>query len=757
VPFSLSEPAGLFAPQPATIQYIIMVDAALILVAVLGLSLAWNIWKRRISQQQLAVHKKQEREILRLSRLYRMLSQVNHAIIGAPNREELFEKICHAALDCGFAMAWIGWFDRETKRVRPVTSTGDTQGYLEQLQIVVDGRPEGGGGVGTAISTGKPMVINDFLSESCCQPWHALARAKGFQAVGGFPLRLGGVICATLAVYAREKDFFKAREIELLEEVSLDASFALDRLEKEAERQRMEDALRQAHQQLREQENHYRSLIENSSDIITLLREDGLILYCSPSSERLLGYRLDELVAHNVSELLHEESQVGFMQAMRGVVDVPDSVGKALLRFRHKDGSWRTHECIGRLFSAQPGAAPTVVVNSRDITERLQLEHQLRQAQKMEEIGRLVGGISHDFNNILTAVLIHLGMLKAHTDLNPEVQESLVELEQETQRAASLTRQLLLFSRKSLPQVKTLDLDKVIGNLAKMLRRVLGETIELELGGCPGAAWVSADAGMLEQVVMNLCINARDAMVRGGRLKVNTSVISFKNKATSANPQARPGRFVCLAIQDTGCGMSPEVLERLFEPFFTTKEAGKGTGLGLATVYGIIKQLEGWIEVESEMGQGTRFQIYLPALTEGAEKHSDSRGTSVMCRGNETILFVEDDAPLRRLGAIWLRKLGYVVLEARDGKEALEVYHQAQAPIDLLFTDIVMPGDLTGLELARILREKQPALKVLVSSGYHSEISKWSEGNGDDATRHLAKPYDAPALIRELQECLKQA
>jgi PAS domain S-box-containing protein len=515
-------------------------------------------------------------------------------------------------------------------------------------------------------------------------------------------------------------------------------------------------ALRQAHEQLRERENYFRSLIENSTDIISVLREDGLVTYCSPSSVRQLGYGLEELVGRNLTAFLHPDIRAGFLQMIERVIDAPDTQGKASLRIRHKDGSWRMLETVIQVFSIRAGLPTTVVANSRDITERLQLENLLRQSQKLDAIGQLVGGIAHDFNNILTAVLIHLSLLKTDPDLNPKLKDSLTDLETEALRAANLTRQLLLFSRPGTAQVKPVDLDHVISNLARMLGRVLGERIELELRDSNGDARISADEGMLEQVVMNLCINARDAMVRGGRLKVSTSLKHIEHLAAAANIKARPGDFVCLEVRDTGSGMSPDVLERIFEPFFTTKEPGKGTGLGLATVYGIIKQLDGWIDVESELGQGTSFLIYFPRLTATAQIAAESKGPTQLPGGKETVLWVEDDTPLRQLVALWLRKMGYAVMEATDGQDALKVFRESPSPIDLLLTDVVMPGETTGLELARKLQQEHSGLKVLVSSGYHSEISKWLKTNVDLKADYLAKPYDASALARAVRACLKK-
>jgi PAS domain S-box-containing protein len=510
--------------------------------------------------------------------------------------------------------------------------------------------------------------------------------------------------------------------------------------------------LRRTHELLLQRERHYRSLIENSSDVITMLTADGVITYESPSVKRLFGYDADALVGHNILEYVHEADQADLGKAIRHLT--PDSTGQAVFRLRHKDGSWRTLEMVGQRQSAETHGEPAIVANMRDITERVQLEHQLRQAQKMEAIGQLVGGVAHDFNNILTAVLLHLGLLQGEPGLEEQTKSSLRELERATLRATSLTRQLLVFSRKQAAHVQVLDLDQSLQNLLKMLQRVLGETVELLVHQTAGGAWVKADPGMMEQVVMNLCINARDAMPQGGRLEIGTSAVEFSADGDGTRAQVRPGRFVCLAVTDTGCGMSQEVVERIFEPFFTTKDPGKGTGLGLAMVYGIVKQHEGWIDVASTVGQGSRFRIYLPAWSGPREADSGLVPPRECPQGSETILLVEDDPSVRRSVALQLRRLGYAVLEAANGAEAIDLWKAHRSQIALLLSDMVMPGGIGGAELATLLRREKPALKVIISSGYSSHNASLPGQAGGDGFRQLGKPYEAASLAKAVRECL---
>ncbi len=382
-----------------------------------------------------------------------------------------------------------------------------------------------------------------------------------------------------------------------------------------------------------------------------------------------------------------------------------------------------------------------------------ELGEQLRQAQKMEAIGQLAGGVAHDFNNMLAAVLLHLGMLQCNPAVTDEMSESLKEMEKGLIRATSLTRQLLLFSRRQVPRVETLRLNGLIADLLNMLRRLLGENIEVSYEEAPSECWLEADAGMIEQVLMNLCINARDAMTGGGRLTIGTTLLDLEAKPALPNPDFRPGRFIRLSVTDTGCGMDEKVLQRIFEPFFTTKEVGKGTGLGLATVYGIVKQHNGWVEVDSVVGRGSAFHVYLPAsrrevcLTRASEQSPEIRG------GQETILLVEDEVSVRRAAALCLRKLGYAVLEAADGMQALHVWERQLDKIDLLLTDMVMPEGMTGLELAESLKKDKDGLKVIISSGYSKEATNYRPGNGAHIT-YLAKPYPAATLAKTVRDCL---
>ena len=389
-----------------------------------------------------------------------------------------------------------------------------------------------------------------------------------------------------------------------------------------------------------------------------------------------------------------------------------------------------------------------------DITEMQSLEAQFRHAQKLESIGQLAAGVAHDFNNILTVIQGYSDLLLARYDGDTTLTGPLTQITNASRRAAALTRQLLMFSRKQVLQPKLIDLNAVLRNLSNLLTRLLGEDIVVETKYAAALPALEADAGMLEQVIMNLAVNSRDAMPKGGQLLITTSVMEIDATYVQHHPDARAGTTVCLSVTDTGCGMDRQTLGRIFEPFFSTKEVGKGTGLGLATAYGIVKQHQGWIEVKSEVGAGTTFQIFLPAAGKACEPVLEAAPpSSVLVKGHqEKILLVEDESILREWVSDILQRCDYQVLAAANGVEALKVWEEQDGKIDLLLTDMVMPEGLTGGDLARQLKIRQPQLKVIYTSGYSDEIMGNETGLPDGP--FLPKPYPAPQLAKLVRDCL---
>lgn len=388
-----------------------------------------------------------------------------------------------------------------------------------------------------------------------------------------------------------------------------------------------------------------------------------------------------------------------------------------------------------------------------DITERLNLEAQYRHAQKLESVGQVAAGIAHDYNNILTVIQGYADFALPLAGTDAQLITSLKQISGASRRAAALTRKLLTFSQKQIIQTKPLDLNAVLADFGKMLPRLLGEDITLEITTASGLPAIQADVGMIEQVIMNLVVNARDAMPKGGRLTIITSLAEINEDYVRRHVEARTGRFLSISFRDTGCGMDADTMVRIFEPFFSTKGADRGSGLGLATVQGIVKQHQGWIEVTSAINAGSTFRILFPALPSAVVETDDRDETVIMARsGRETVLLVEDEPELRELVATVLRSCHYRVFEAKSGVQALQIWQEQQGRIDLLLTDMVMPGGISGSELARRLRAHKSDLRVIYSSGYSSEIigSNLNENNFD----FLPKPYRAPQLVMRVRKSL---
>jgi len=461
---------------------------------------------------------------------------------------------------------------------------------------------------------------------------------------------------------------------------------------------------------------------------------DGTLTYANDAAQELARSLGRELIA-----ILPRE-------AKRLVCDALDTGQKTLREEVCVDGRTIT-------WSFFPVVASQVVhCYGADVTEMLSLEAQFRHAQKLESVGQLAAGVAHDFNNILTVIQGYTECLLAQCS-DPATATALKQIGSATRRAAGLTRQLLMFSRKQVMQPTVLDLNLVLQNLANMLLRLLGEDITLEANYGADLPHIEADTGMLEQIVLNLAVNSRDAMPQGGKLFIQTSRVQVDATYVSQHPDSFVGQFVCLAVTDTGCGMDRRTLDRIFEPFFTTKEVGKGTGLGLATVYGIVKQHHGWIEVSSEVDVGTAFKIYFPAIARSDEPSNESSASAEPVHGGqETILVVEDEPMLRELVCEILQQYNYQVVAAASGQEALRIWDEFDGCIDLLLTDMVMPEGMSGRELAVQLKRRQPGLKVIYSSGYSPEAMGRDFRQGD--TVFLSKPYVPPQLARTVRQCL---
>jgi two-component system, cell cycle sensor histidine kinase and response regulator CckA len=425
-------------------------------------------------------------------------------------------------------------------------------------------------------------------------------------------------------------------------------------------------------------------------------------------------------------------------------------------RIRRQDGAVRWVRDDRQLLRNEAQQPVEIVGCWTDITERKQLEEQLRQSQKMEAFGQLAGGVAHDFNNLLTIVQGYVSMLLTE-DFAPEKRTAcLAQIAKAADRAANLTRQLLTFSRRQIFQPKPLNLNEVVTSMGQMLQRMVGESITLETQFKTGTVSITADQNMLEQMLINLAANARDAMREGGRFVVATSVCNIDNAYAARHRDARLGRHVCLSVTDTGCGIAPENLTRIFEPFFTTKDVGKGTGLGLASVYGIVKQHDGWIEVASQLGKGTAFKVYFPESSHPIVPGNTARFRRPSPVGKESILVVEDEPELRELFRATLQQHGYRVYTESSGVKALDSWSSRLDEIDLLLTDLVMPEGVSGWDLAKSLQAAKPDLKTIYMSGHSADVNGLVQGVANEV-RFLAKPFRSETLVEVVRACLDEA
>ncbi|HPY30470.1 MAG TPA: PAS domain S-box protein [Verrucomicrobiota bacterium] len=516
-----------------------------------------------------------------------------------------------------------------------------------------------------------------------------------------------------------------------------------------SERKRAESALRSS-------EMLFFSVWENSVDGMRLTDGEGNIVAVNEAFCKLMGLRRDQLegqpytVAYAESQD-HERLLRKYRERFRDRV-IERQIQRRLTLW---NGAVVELEDTNS-FVELPGRPPLLLGLFRDLTVQKRLEEQLRQSQKMEAIGQLAGGVAHDFNNILTVIQGHIALLQQPARVLPaSADRSVQQIGQAAERAAHLTRQLLSFSRRQVLQPRHLDLNELVANLTKMLGRLLGENITLQLQYRPQPSWVFADAALIEQVVVNLAVNARDAMPQGGQLTLRVSVTDVDAVHVAEYPEAREGCFVCLTVSDTGVGVPPEGLRRIFEPFYTTKEVGKGTGLGLATAYGNIQQHEGWIEVESEPNRGTTFRVYLPHQSEVATPMEEETPEPAIRGGTEGILIVEDENAVRDLLSAILGCYGYQVFPAASGPEALEVWAKHQEAIALVLTDLVMPDRMSGRELAERLWQDRPGLKVVFTSGYGAEVVG-RELVLQAGLNFIQKPYHPNKLVQTLREVLDQ-
>ncbi len=530
--------------------------------------------------------------------------------------------------------------------------------------------------------------------------------------------------------------------------VSIVTSLMLSHLKKSLSSEREVSA------SLRRSEARFRTLAENAPDIIFTTDAEGILDYVNPALTSVLGRSPAEVIGRPFWELAPPGEDGPFQEAFGRIVPAGETVDGLEVVLTHQNGGkLDVNVSAGPRFE-ETGQLAGVVGLLKDVTQQRTLARQLQQSQKMEAVGRLAGGVAHDFNNLLTIITGYTGLVMEELSPGDPLYEDLKEINDAGLRAAELTRQLLIFSRKQVIQPRILRLNSLVANIQKMLGRLIGEDIELIVVPDPTLGLIRADPGQIEQVILNLAVNARDAMPSGGKLIIGTSNVEITEAIAGSETTISPGRYVVFTVRDTGIGMDGWTKSQIFEPFFTTKETGKGTGLGLSTVYGIVQQSGGHIEVFSDPGRGSTFRLYLPRVDGIGAEEEEAPPAEGELRGTETILLVEDEVGLRKFASRVLNDWGYTVLEAGGGAEALQIANEHNGPLDLLLTDVIMPR-MNGAEVADRIGELRPGIRVLFMSGYTDEAI-FQQGVLADGVNLITKPFSPGELCRQLRRVLDQ-
>jgi PAS domain S-box-containing protein len=629
--------------------------------------------------------------------------------------------------------------------------TGAAPNLPREFSQAVDGLKAGPcvGSCGTAIYRKQAVMVSDTATDPLWAGARELVLHHGLRACWSTPIpSQDGSMLGTFAIYYREPRTPDAQHLRLIAHATHLVGLAI-------ERDRDKTRLRAA-------QDRYRTLVERLPAItyIAELGADGPWRYVSPQIESILGFSPAEFLSDPMNWLNHihpEDREIAIAAEER--FQKTQELFQAEYRMFARDGRilWFRDEGV-MLHAAADDRRLLMQGVLYDITEHKRLEEQLRQSQKLEAVGQLAGGVAHDFNNLLMVIQAHNERLRGRLKAADPAHKDAIEIERAVARAAALTQQLLAFSRRQVLQLKALDLNDVITEVVKMLDRLIPASIELEVSTAASPNRIKADPGQMEQVILNLAVNARDAMPQGGRLTIATKNVELREIYAGSHARIPPGKYIVLTVGDTGVGMHNEIQAHIFEPFFTTKEPGQGTGLGLAIVYGVVKQTGGWITAQSEPGRGTTFDIYFPQVrNEDAEAAVAAEIKTLPVsgvRGTETVLLVEDQEGIRDLVREFLHKKGYTVLHAADGSEAIQIAAEYKDPIDLLLTDVVMPN-VGGRELANRLMQPRPEIKVLFMSGYPDHAT-WSCELVDDGTTVLQKPFSLESLAHKVRALLDQ-
>jgi len=588
--------------------------------------------------------------------------------------------------------------------------------------------------------TGRAMLIPQSEFDRLAQQGEVELVGSPSPSWLGVPLKTPTETIGVLVVQHYEKEnAYDVRDLEFLDSVGGHIALAI-------ERRRSEEALRKS-------EAVFRLFFANNPLPTWVMDDETLqIIQVNDAAVQQYGYAAREFTQLRMNDIWVDDKEVSNeVRPANGAARKRHPRYEGLCKHRKKDGKAFEVELTSHEFD-YAGRRVRLVV-AQDISERHLLEQQLRQAQKMEAVGRLAGGVAHDFNNLLMVIKGHTELLMNALPTVDGAARKIAQIDRAADRATALTKQLLAFSRMQVLQPRVINLNSVVEDMGKLLPRLIGEDIELSIRTAPELGAIRADASQMEQIIMNLAVNARDAMPNGGRLFVETANAELDRTYNMTHPIVRSGPYVLLAVSDTGIGMDAETQAHIFEPFFTTKEAGKGTGLGLATVYGVVKQSGGFIWVYSEAGKGTSFKIYLPRVDQREEKVGVTNPSLDLPRGTETILLAEDEQDVREVAREFLESAGYMVIEASNGAEALRLATEKVADIDLLVTDMVMPG-MTGRELAQRMHGLRPGLRAIFMSGYTEQTAvEAARGNGE--LHLLTKPFSRSGILRAVREALK--
>jgi two-component system cell cycle sensor histidine kinase/response regulator CckA len=587
------------------------------------------------------------------------------------------------------------------------------------------------------IRSGQPLLATPEVLEAMEDRGEVARNGSRSLDWMGVPLKVNSHTFGALVVQTYSKNIrYGERDKEIL-------TFVARQLASAVEIKRNEQALRRS-------EARYRSLVQSSVYGIYRSSLEGRFLDVNPALITMLGYGSAEEVL-----LLDPEKDIfAHSEEHNRLIDEFRRTGRLdgiEMKWKRKDGTLITVRISGRAVSSADEPADVLEAIAEDVTDRRVLEDQFRQAQKMEAVGRLAGGVAHDFNNLLMVISGYAEVILANLELDHPLYEKGRAIQLAADRATTLTRQLLAFSRKQLQELKVVDVNAIVRDMERLLQPLIGENVEITTSLDPDASHTRADAGQLEQVLMNLVVNAKDAMPNGGKLTIHTQNLVVDENHRRGQTFIRPGNYVLLTVRDTGMGMDRETQSRIFEPFFTTKEKGKGTGLGLSTVYGIVKQSGGYVMVQSEEGRGTTFHIYLPRVDGVVEQHAAPVANAIL-GGTETVLLVEDEESVRQLVRDTLAARGYRVVEAENGEAGMAAAAMHDGKIDLVITDVVMPG-MSGRDLVKQLAQIRPEAKVLYLSGY-TEDSIISEGTIETGSSFLQKPFTLQNLLRKVREVL---